>query len=115
MQTPDSADAVILAHLTDPHLLADPNATLQGINTHKNLLGVLDHMREHSRKPALLLATGDLTHDGSPQAYARFLRAGSTPASWPCSTRWHRKTTRAMSCWPCTTTLCHCTANGWTP
>lgn len=73
MHTPDSPDAVTIAHLTDPHLFADPQATLLGINTNDNLQGVLDHMQQHSRNPALLLATGDLTQDGSAQGYARFL------------------------------------------
>ena len=74
MQTPDSTDAVTIAHLTDHHLFADPGGTLLGVNTRDNLQGVLDHMREHSRAPDLLLATGDLTQDGSAQGYASFLR-----------------------------------------
>lgn len=73
MQKPESEGAVIIAHLTDPHLFADPDATLLGVNTRQNLEGVLGHMREHSRQPALLLATGDLTQDGSAEGYARFL------------------------------------------
>ncbi|NLC34873.1 MAG: 3',5'-cyclic-AMP phosphodiesterase [Alcaligenaceae bacterium] len=68
------SEAVVIAQLTDPHLFADPAATLLGINTNDNLQGVLEHLQRHSRGPEHLLATGDLTQDGSPEGYARFLR-----------------------------------------
>src|SRR5690554_5910979 len=72
MQT-DSFGAVTLAHLTDPHLFSAPDATLLGINTYNNLQGVVQHIQQQARTADLLLATGDLSQDGSPEAYRHFL------------------------------------------
>jgi Icc protein len=61
-----------LLQITDTHLLADPAATLLGVDTAATLTAVLDQaLAEHL--PEAVLATGDLAHDpDDPTAYERF-------------------------------------------
>ena len=60
--------------LTDTHLYADPVRTLLGINTLESFQHVLRHFRDAHWPLDLLLATGDLVHDASPQGYRRIAR-----------------------------------------
>ncbi len=57
--------------LTDTHLFADPEATLLGMNTEQSLRAVLEGARAGRWPPDLVLATGDLVHDGSEAGYVR--------------------------------------------
>ena len=63
-----------LLQITDTHLLADPAATLLGVDTAATLTAVLDQaLAEHV--PDAVLATGDLAHDpDGTAAYERFHR-----------------------------------------
>ena len=63
-----------LLQFTDTHLYADAAGALLGVNTEQSLLGVLELARQRHWPPDLVLTTGDLVHDGSARAYARFLR-----------------------------------------
>ena len=63
-----------LLQFTDTHLFADAGGTLLGVNTEQSLLSVLTLARQRHWPPDLVLTTGDLVHDGSAAAYARFLR-----------------------------------------
>lgn len=56
--------------ITDTHLYADPVGTLLGINTLESFRQVIQHFRDFHWPLDLLLATGDLVHDSSPQGYA---------------------------------------------
>lgn len=56
-----------IAQITDCHVSADPATTYRGQNPVARLQEVLDHVM--SRKPDLLLATGDLSEDGSVASY----------------------------------------------
>lgn len=56
-----------IAQITDCHLPADPGQTYRGINPRDNLQALLRKVR--AWKPDLLLATGDLSEDGSPASY----------------------------------------------
>jgi len=77
------ADAPILVvQLTDTHLMADPAGVLCHVNTDASLRAVLDLVRANGHRPDLLLATGDLSHDGSPAAYRR-LRELLEQTDWP--------------------------------
>ncbi len=49
-----------------------------GVNTLQNLCTVIQHMLAERGDPTLLLATGDLTQDGSPQGYANFVETVGT-------------------------------------
>lgn len=67
------ADSFVeLVQISDSHLFADPEATLLGINTDASLSAVL-RLLDGRPRPALLLATGDNSQDGSVAAYRRFL------------------------------------------
>ena len=61
---------VLLAQLSDTHLLADPTAELWGHNTTLHLTSVMDSLPS---KVDVIVATGDLVEDGSPDAYRRLL------------------------------------------
>jgi Icc protein len=77
--TPDSelrgaefpAGTLRVLQLTDTHLYANPAGTLLGVNTLDSFASVIEHFRDHHWTIDLLLATGDLVHDASPQGYAR--------------------------------------------
>jgi Icc protein len=57
-----------LVQLSDCHLAREPGRPYRGIDAHAHLERVLQQVREAS--PQLLLATGDLSEDGSAQAHA---------------------------------------------
>ena len=56
--------------LTDTHLYANPVGTLLGMNTLDSFQRVIRHFRDAHWPLDLLLATGDLVHDASPEGYA---------------------------------------------
>jgi len=57
--------------LTDTHLYANPVGSLLGINTLDSFQRVIQHFRDYHWPLDILLATGDLVHDASPQGYAK--------------------------------------------
>jgi len=57
-----------IAQITDTHLYADPQGQLLGLNTRRCLEQVIELVLD-SDPPDLVVASGDLTHDGSPLAY----------------------------------------------
>ena len=59
-----------IVQISDCHLLADPLATYNNINTHDTLQQVLDHIQTNGL-PDLLLLTGDIAQDELPQTYDR--------------------------------------------
>jgi Icc protein len=56
-----------IAQITDCHVSAEPDSLYRGMDPLKNLQAVLDHVLE--MKPDMLLATGDLSEDGSVASY----------------------------------------------
>jgi Icc protein len=60
-----------LVQVTDTHLFADPDERLLGVSTERTLAGVLEQIRSDGARPDAVLATGDLSQDGSPEAYRR--------------------------------------------
>lgn len=71
--------------LTDPHLMADPDGALLGVNTRDSLSAVISDVLEVHGQPDLILATGDLAQDGSEEAYRVFgerLQAFDCPSAW---------------------------------
>ena len=74
-----------LLQISDFHLFSDPRAELMGLNTHDSLDSVLSHIRSGNRKPDLIIASGDLVHDGSSAGYQRMEKMlGSLPAPVYC-------------------------------
>lgn len=79
MPSPDST--VLLVQLTDSHLFADPGGHLLGVNTADSLTRVIDQVLAEQPTIDLLVATGDLSQDGSAASYQAFLQlAGRIPA-----------------------------------
>lgn len=79
------ADHVFVIQLTDSHLFADPAARLLGLDTYASLQAVIDSVLEHHPRMDLVLATGDITQDGSEAGYRRFLEASArlpAPRYW---------------------------------
>ncbi len=67
-----NAPVLRIAQITDTHLHADPDGRLLGLNTRVCLEQVVELAAR--RHPQLVVATGDLTHDASPQGYQQLQR-----------------------------------------
>ncbi|XOZ33354.1 3',5'-cyclic-AMP phosphodiesterase [Halomonadaceae bacterium KBTZ08] len=67
-----ATDPLHVLQITDPHLLGDPDGRLLGMNTRRTLDAVLSHVRAHYGQPDLVLATGDISQDGSDASYQHF-------------------------------------------
>ncbi|MGY5358556.1 3',5'-cyclic-AMP phosphodiesterase [Cronobacter dublinensis] len=75
--------SVRILQITDTHLFAGKNDTLLGINTWESYQAVLAALHAGQREYDLIVATGDLAQDHTPEAYAHFAAGVSTlPA--PC-------------------------------
>jgi 3',5'-cyclic-AMP phosphodiesterase len=61
---------VLLAQLSDTHLLADPDALLWDVNTTRSLASVVDALPVGVD---VMVVTGDVSEDGTPEAYQRAL------------------------------------------
>jgi len=90
MMPPSNADADSLANrtlrvlqLTDTHLYADPEGRLLGQNTRQTLDLVLDMALRTSGPVDLILLTGDLIQDESPEGY-RYLQQRLVTLGTPC-------------------------------
>lgn len=59
-------------HLTDPHLFADKEGALRGVNTYASLCSVLEHYRDGDWRADIIVVSGDLVQDDSREAYGRF-------------------------------------------
>ena len=64
--------------LTDSHLSADPAACMRGVNTTDSLKAVVA-LAESFAAPDAIIATGDLSQDGSEASYRRFREVVSRP------------------------------------
>ncbi|MEX5541640.1 3',5'-cyclic-AMP phosphodiesterase [Pseudomonas poae] len=78
-------DAALLVQLSDSHLFAEGDATLLGMNTRDSLHRVVALVREQQPCVDLVLATGDLSQDGTLASYQQF-REMTAPLGAP--TRW---------------------------
>jgi len=75
-----------LLQITDCHLGSEPNTTLLGMDTDLGLHDVLGELKRQE-EPDMLLVTGDISNDGGPVSYARFLSIvdqyfPDTPLAW---------------------------------
>lgn len=75
-----------LLQITDPHLGGKPGTHLLGMDTDKSLCEVLESVLR-SETPDLIVATGDISSDGSAPSYVRFLKImdqyfPDTPLAW---------------------------------
>lgn len=84
-QTFAADSSVLLVQLSDSHLLAETGGRLLGMDTQDSLQRVIERVREEQPQIDLVLATGDLSQDGSEASYARFREMTSVI---PAPTRW---------------------------
>lgn len=61
------SSGILIAQVSDCHLPADPKQNYRGINPHQNLKTLIRKLK--TLKPDLILATGDLSEDGSRVSY----------------------------------------------
>lgn len=59
-------------HLTDPHLHAQADARMRGVNTFDTFMAVVEHALSGPSLPDAILATGDLVQDETRAGYERF-------------------------------------------
>lgn len=72
--------SILIAQITDCHLTADPQQKYRGIKPHNNLKKLMKKAKV--MRPDLLLASGDLSEDGSRASY-RALQAYFSPLDIP--------------------------------
>ena len=75
----------MLVQLSDSHLFTKSNGLLLGMNTRESLQRVIELVREQQPHVDLLLATGDLSQDGTLESYKQFLgmtKQIDAPARW---------------------------------
>jgi Icc protein len=68
---PKSRQVIKVLQITDTHLFARSSGSLLGLNTEQSLLAVTAEVRANHLPADLILATGDLVHDGTAAAYRR--------------------------------------------
>ncbi len=79
------AAPILLVQLSDSHLFADADGSLLGMNTHESLRRVIEQVLAEQERVDLVLATGDLSQDGTDASYQQFRRmtaAIKAPARW---------------------------------
>jgi Icc protein len=77
--------AFTLVQITDPHLHANPEGTLLGMNTESSLKLIVKRIQEEVADIDLIIATGDIAQDSSVGAYENFVSFLSplkTPMRW---------------------------------
>ncbi|MEG3838907.1 3',5'-cyclic-AMP phosphodiesterase [Microcoleus sp. herbarium14] len=79
------ASPLLVAQITDTHLFAEFDRTWKGISTAHTLKTVLEHLQQIQPQPDLLLLTGDLSQDETPESYeilASLISPLKIPAYW---------------------------------
>lgn len=59
--------------ISDSHLFAQCGQRLLNVDTDASLCGVIRHILDHETGTDVVLATGDISQDGSPESYRRFV------------------------------------------
>ena len=81
--TPDSP--LLVAQITDTHLFAEIDRTWKGLSTAHTLQKVIERLQEIQPPPDVLLLTGDLSQDETPESYeilASLISPLNIPAYW---------------------------------
>lgn len=66
-----NADPLRVIQITDMHIAGDPQTTICGVDSFSALEEILGTIKKDAWKPDLILATGDLSEDGSASSYVR--------------------------------------------
>lgn len=78
-------DYVLLVQLSDSHLFAEAEGSLLGMNTRDSLQRVIDLVLAQQPRIDLMIASGDLSQDGTLESYQLFrdmTRQIAAPARW---------------------------------
>src|SRR5690625_3049741 len=70
-----NSDTVRLIQITDSHLYKNPEEQLLGVNTKLSFDGVINHALNNKKHLDMVIATGDISHDGSICSYKYFLES----------------------------------------
>lgn len=73
-----SQPALVVAQITDTHLFANEHESMKGCVTAETLQAVLAQLKQVQPQPNVLLLTGDLSQDETPESYA-YLRQQLAP------------------------------------
>ncbi|MEB0042600.1 MULTISPECIES: 3',5'-cyclic-AMP phosphodiesterase [unclassified Pseudomonas] len=79
------ASSVLVVQLSDSHLFANADGKLLGMNTRDSLSKVIERVLAEQPTIDLLIATGDLSQDGSVESYEAFRQVSaqiSAPTRW---------------------------------
>ena len=72
-ELPQAQDgSVRLLQITDTHLFASAEGRLLAVRTAESLAAVLEQVQANEHPYEVILATGDLSQDHSPESYQRF-------------------------------------------
>ncbi len=85
VSTLTTADPALLVQFSDSHLFAEADGALLGMNTRDSLQKVIELVRAQQPQIDLILATGDLSQDGTLASYQQFremTRQIDAPARW---------------------------------
>lgn len=80
-----NASSVLVVQLSDSHLFAEPDGQLLGMTTRDSLTAVIDLVLAEQPDIDLVLATGDLSQDGTVESYQAFRSASDrlkAPVRW---------------------------------
>lgn len=64
-------ESLLIAQLTDTHLFADKGSAMMGVESAASLQAVVDQVKALPRQPDIVLLTGDLSQDETPESYER--------------------------------------------
>ena len=73
--TASTPELVRIVQITDSHIFSEPDGCLLGLNTRESLTAVCKRVKQEEWLPDLLLTTGDLSQDASPEAYQYLAQA----------------------------------------
>lgn len=85
MDVVTTGDPIRLVQISDTHLEPNEGGTLLGMDTDRSLRYVLDLVQANNPHIDLVLATGDISTHGTPQAYQRFasyMQRFTAPVVW---------------------------------
>ena len=74
-----------ILQITDPHIFAEDDGCLLGLNTRHSLSAVIEDVKAHHMDSDLILATGDISQDHSKASYDHFAAVMETigiPVAW---------------------------------
>jgi 3',5'-cyclic-AMP phosphodiesterase len=72
---PMPSESLLIAQLTDTHLFAEAGRAMMGVDSAASLQAVVGQVKALPRQPDIVLLTGDLSQDETPESYKRLREA----------------------------------------